>query len=144
MGNFRFRVSGIVRLLLDTCSLLWALQSPGRLRAKARKAMEDSENSIHVSPVSFWEISLKCSLGKLELQGATPADIPSFVEKSGWHLVPFQAATASTLHNLPRFPEHKDPFDRMLIWTALRENFTFVSRDGALPLYQELGLQVCG
>lgn len=133
-----------MRLLLDTCSLLWALEDPGRLRTKARMAMEDPQNSIHVSPISFWEISLKCSLGKLEIQGTTPADIPSLANKSGWNLVPFQSATASTLHNLPRFPEHKDPFDRMLIWTALRENFTFVSRDGALPLYEALGLRITG
>jgi len=106
--------------------------------------MENPEISIHVSTVSFWEISLKSSLGKLEIKGAEPEEIPAFVEKSGWHLVPFQAETAASFHSLPRFPEHKDPIDRMLIWTAIRENFTFVSRDGALPLYQALGLKVCG
>lgn len=47
-----------MRLLLDTCSLLWALQTPEKLGAKARRALQSEENSIHVSPVSFWEISL--------------------------------------------------------------------------------------
>ncbi len=79
-----------------------------------------------------------------EIQGTTPADIPSLAEKSEWNLVPFPSATASTLHNLPRFPEHEDPFDRMLIWTALRENFTFLSRNGASPLYEALGLRISG
>ncbi len=132
-----------MRLLLDTCSLLWALHAPAKLRPVARRALEDSRNSLHVSPVSFWEISLKTSLGKLALDGVSPDDIPRLVAESGWHIAPLQPETAASFHRLPRFPDHKDPFDRLLIWTAIRENFTLVSRDANFPLYAPLGLQIC-
>jgi PIN domain nuclease of toxin-antitoxin system len=133
-----------MRLLLDTCSLLWALQAPRRLNPAARRAMEDGKNTIHVCPLSFWEISLKSSLGKLEIQGASPVDIPRMASESGWHIAPFLPETAATFHMLPRVSGHKDPFDRMLVWMAIREQFTFVSRDGHLPQYISLGLKVCG
>ncbi len=132
-----------MRMLLDTCSLLWALQAPEKLGAKARRALQSEENSIHVSPVSFWEISLKFALGKLQIEGASPEDIPDFVAREGWHLLDFQASTVASFHGLPSVPGHKDPFDRLLIWTAIREKLTFVSKDGALPEYEALGLKIC-
>jgi PIN domain nuclease of toxin-antitoxin system len=132
-----------VRLLLDTCSLLWALHAPGKLRPAARRAMENSQNSIHVSPLSFWEISLKSSLGKLAIQGATPEEIALRATECGWQIAPFLAKTAATIHLLPRIPQHKDPFDRMLVWMAIRENFIFVSRNGHLDGYTSLGLKTC-
>lgn len=132
-----------MRLLLDTCSMLWALQAPEKLGAKARRALQSGENSIHVSPVSFWEISLKSSIGKLRIEGAAPEDLPAFVARAGWHVLEFHATTAASFHGLPLVPGHKDPFDRMLIWTAIREKLVFVSKDRALPEYGILGLMTC-
>jgi PIN domain nuclease of toxin-antitoxin system len=130
-------------MLLDTCSLLWALRAPEKLGAKARRALQSEENSIHVSPVSFWEISLKFALGKFQIEGASPEDMLHFVAREGWHLLEFQASTVAAFHGLPSFPGHKDPFDRLLIWTAIRENLIFVSKDGALAEYEALGLKTC-
>ena len=132
-----------MKLLLDTCSLLWALQTPEKLGGKARRALQSQENSIYVSPVSFWEISLKFALGKLRIEGASPEDIPEFVAREGWQLLDFQASTVASFHCLPIVPGHKDPFDRLLIWTAIKERLTFVSNDGALSEYEALGLKIC-
>ncbi len=132
-----------MRLLLDTCSLLWALQAPQKLGANTRKALEAGRNSIHVSPVSFWEISLKFALGKLRIEGATPEEIPDFVARAGWQILELQASTVASFHQLPLVAIHRDPFDRLLIWIAIREQLTFVSRDGALPGYERLGLTTC-
>jgi PIN domain nuclease of toxin-antitoxin system len=70
-------------LLLDTCCLLWALQNPKRLSAVARNALSNPANTLVVSPFSFWEISLKTSLGKLHLQGRLPEDLPREVRTRG-------------------------------------------------------------
>ena len=132
-----------MRLLLDTCSLLWALHAPAKLRPAARRALEDSRNSLHVSPVSFWEISLKTSLGKLALDGVSPDDIPRLVAESGWHIAPLQTETAASFPRLPRFPDHKDPFDRMIIWQAIRKGRALVSKEAAFEAYKDRGLSVC-
>lgn len=48
--------------MLDTHALLWALFEPDKLGRKARASLKDSSNDVIVSPVSYWEISLKCGL----------------------------------------------------------------------------------
>jgi PIN domain nuclease of toxin-antitoxin system len=132
-----------MKLLLDTCSLLWALQHTARLSAPARRALKHPDNSVSVSVVSFWEISLKSGLGKLTLHGGDPEDIPRFVEEAGWQITPLTASLAASAGRLPRLPEHRDPFDRLLIWTAINEDFTLVSGDEAFPGYAPHGLRIC-
>jgi PIN domain nuclease of toxin-antitoxin system len=132
-----------MNLLLDTCSLLWALQDANRLSANARKALQNPANTISVSVVSFWEISLKAGLGKLTLQGAVPEDFPRFVVDAGWNIIPLSQETASSSGRLPRPTDHRDPFDRLLIWTAINEGFTLVSGYDKFPHYTPHGLKIC-
>lgn len=132
-----------MKLLLDTCSFLWALHEPRRLSAAAREALQVRANTVHVSVITFWEISLKAGLGRLSLEGVTPEDYPGLAHKSGWIAVPLTAKTASSAGRLKRDSEHRDPFDRLLIWTAINENFAFVSGDDAIRGYVPHGLKVC-
>ena len=126
-----------MKLLLDTCGLLWALHEPKKLSAMA------PENSIHVSAVSFWEISLKASIGKLALEGVVPQDFPGMVAAEGWEMIPLEAETAASFHNLPKVETYKDPFDRMLIHIAIHQGYHLVSKDAAFPAYSTVGLRVC-
>ena len=45
-------------------------------------------------------------------------------------------------YKLPRY--HKDPFDRFLIWEALRNDFVLLSVDDDIELYKKEGLKVLG
>jgi len=132
-----------MKLLLDTCSLLWALQDAGRLSPAARTALNNPDHVVAVSVVSFLEISLKFGLGKLGLNGAVPEDIPRFVQETGWPVIPLSAATAASAGRLPRPTDHRDPFDRLLIWTAINEGFSLVSGDDKFPAYRPHGLKIC-
>lgn len=132
-----------MNLLLDTCALLWALQDPRKLSVKARRALVDASNPVHVSTVSFWEISLKASIGKLHLDNARPEDFPGFVRDEGWEIVPLDADAAAGYSSLARMSGHKDPFDRMLIHIAISGHYHFVSRDSSTSAYKEHGLRVC-
>ena len=46
-------------LQLDTHALLWFLTNDSSLSARARGAIEDPANAIHVSAVSLWEVAMK-------------------------------------------------------------------------------------
>lgn len=127
--------------LLDTHSFLWAAMAPERLSAKMRKAIADPANQISLSTVSFWEISLKFALGKLELSGCDPEDLVPIAREMRLEIVAPSAEETAGFHRLPR-RAHKDPFDRMLIWQCLQRNWTFVTRDQALSEYQALGLKI--
>ncbi len=56
--------------LLDTHAFLWAAIEPEKLSARIRKTIADPANEIYLSTISFWEIALKFSLGKLTLSDA--------------------------------------------------------------------------
>ena len=60
--------------LLDTHSFLWAIFVPEKLSRSARETIRDQENEVAVSVVTFWEISLKYALGKLDLVKVKPED----------------------------------------------------------------------
>lgn len=130
-----------MNILIDTHILLWALFEPHKLDQNTRRALEEKNNEILVSTISLWEISLKYSLGKLELKGVVPEDLPLFIEKSGFDMIVLNEQEASSFHRLPRM-EHHDPFDRMLIWQAIERKLFFMSSDKRFQEYQRLGLQI--
>jgi PIN domain nuclease of toxin-antitoxin system len=129
-----------VNYLLDTHSLLWAAFEPRRLGLLARQTLKNPESSVHVSSVSFWEISLKFALGKLELHNCSPESLPEAAGRMGFTLIPLDPETAASFHRLPRTP-HRDPFDRMLIWQAIQQGLTLVSRDKDVADYAQYGLR---
>jgi PIN domain nuclease of toxin-antitoxin system len=129
-------------LLLDTCTFLWLVNAPQRLSRPARRALQDATVDVSVSVVSFWEMSLKQALGKFLLEGVT---IEGLVESAAAHrceLLPLTVQAASTFHRLPLLGNHRDPFDRMLVWQAIQHELTLVSRDRAMEAYQTAGLRI--
>ena len=92
--------------------------------------------------VSFWEVSLKVSLGKLSLSGISADEIPAYALSMGLTFLPLTADTACTFHQLPKIGKHRDPFDRMLVWQAIREDLVLVSRDRAMSAYEPCGLSL--
>ena len=132
-----------MKLLLDTCCLLWALQDVHRLSPTALRALKDPENTLSVSVLSFWEISIKASLGKLGLQGRVPEDFPKIVEDAGWSILPLDPIVVASSGRLPRIAHHRDPFDRLLVWQAICGDFALLSRDNAMSIYSPHDLKVC-
>ncbi len=69
--------------LLDTYYMLWTIADSKKLSKKAKEIITDPDNSIIVSTISFWEVSLKSSLGKLEITGFAAEDLPDACLKHG-------------------------------------------------------------
>lgn len=127
--------------LLDTHTLIWAVTEPQKLSSRVKSILEDTSNEIAVSAISFWEIALKHSLHKLELKGLTPDDFLTAATETGFRLLNLDSLTAITYHNLSA-TYHRDPFDRMLIWQALKNNYWLVSKDESIHKYVNEGLNV--
>ncbi len=58
--------------LLDTHYMLWAIGDSKKLSKKIKEVITNSDNQIIVSTISFWEVSLKSALVKLEITGIPP------------------------------------------------------------------------
>ncbi|MBW1800558.1 MAG: type II toxin-antitoxin system VapC family toxin [Deltaproteobacteria bacterium] len=129
-----------MRCLLDTHSLLWSLFRPEKLSVWAKKEIQNRENDIAVSVVSFWEISLKYALGKLELPNTDPEELPGVTDEMGVNIIPLSPNEAASFYNLPRLA-HKDPFDRLIIWQAIQQKMTLISKDREFRVYGKYGLK---
>ncbi len=129
-----------MKYLIDTHIFLWSLFSPEKISRHAAKIIKESDNRIFVSTITFWEIALKFSLNKLELEGIMPDALPEFANKMSFELLSLSAEDAASFYHLPRIT-HKDPFDRMLIWQAIREKMVLISKDSRIAAYKDYGLK---
>ncbi len=131
-----------MKLLLDTHALLWSLIDPDKLSMEARTAIADPGSQVVVSAVSFWEISIKTALGKLRLEGVTAEQLVDAAQQQGFDLLPLDPRLAASFSRLPADPQHRDPFDRMLVWQAISLGYTLVSRDRKIAASPLPGLRV--
>jgi PIN domain nuclease of toxin-antitoxin system len=129
-----------VSYLLDSHTFLWCALRPAALSARVRELLAQSETHCAVSAVTFWELSLKHSLGKLELTGVTPDEFPRVATQMHFRVLPLDGGTAATFHQLPA-AGHRDPFDRLLVWQAIHADLTLISKDAALDAYSAAGLR---
>jgi PIN domain nuclease of toxin-antitoxin system len=129
-----------MKYLLDTRTLIWLVTDSEKLSSKVRKIFENTEYQIHVSALSFWEISLKFSLGKLELRGGDTQDLLRECINLGFKTIPIESELCATFGKFNVF-YHRDPFDRMLIWQAISDNYTLITKDSTINLYKTEGLK---
>ncbi|WP_426293087.1 type II toxin-antitoxin system VapC family toxin [Dyadobacter endophyticus] len=123
-----------MKVLLDTHTLIWFLEDSPRLSRKAKSLMEDLGNDVYVHAISWFEMSIKAKIGKLSL--ADPIDIAfTQASKNGILTIDINAPQLKAYQSLPFIQEHRDPFDRLIIATALHEGFNIISNDPKFSLY---------
>ncbi len=135
-------MSGTVSYLLDTHTFLWSLLDTSKLSGAVRDILENNENSVFVSSISFWEVAIKEQLGKFSLDGINSMLLPNIARNYDFEILNPEAYDFITYKELPLQKEHKDPFDRMLIHLAIRKNLVMLSRDCKFRLYEPDGLQI--
>ena len=116
-----------MKVLLDTCALIWATLSPAALSPQAREAIADEGNVILVSAASAWEIATKVRLGRLPGAEKLEKDYLAVMDEAGYTLLPID--TASALRAVRLTAQHKDPFDRMIAAQALALDVPVLSSD---------------
>jgi len=126
--------------LLDTHVLIWLVTDQSRISHLVIKELDSRKNNVFVSSVSFWEVSLKFSSGKLELNGFLPQDLPGFIKSVGFEFISLDPNDASSYNKLS-VSYHKDPFDKMLIWQAIQQNLVLVTKDDRVKQYSSAGLK---
>jgi PIN domain nuclease of toxin-antitoxin system len=130
-----------MKLLLDTHTILWSIAKTDKLTNRVIEAITNINNEVFVSSVSFWEIAIKHNLKKLELPNIDILQIPSMCKTMGFEYSDLSPIDAITSCQLPYKPDHKDPFDRMLIHIAIKNSYTLVTKDSKAGLYEIDGLQ---
>ena len=116
-----------MKILLDTCTFLWAVTGDEQLSPAARDLITDGGNEVLLSAVSTWEIAVKNALGRLPLPESPERYIPKL--RRDHCIEPLPLDEESTLY-LGRLPDlHRDPFDRMLVCQAVVHGITLLTPD---------------
>jgi PIN domain nuclease of toxin-antitoxin system len=121
-----------MNLLIDTHAVIWFITEDSDLPLKTKKIIESPVNNCFVSIASYWEIAIKYSLGRLNLNSKLES-IFQIIENTGFELLPL--TTNQILINAGLPFHHNDPFDRIIIAQAIYENLEIVSRDDQFEKY---------
>lgn len=123
-------------ILLDTCALLWLVQSSSRISDDVRRRI-DSEPIVSVSAISALELGLKTRSGKLRLQMPAIEWWRAVCQHHSLNVVQTDPTTLVRSTELP--PIHRDPVDRIIIATALNAAIPVVTADSR---FTEYGVEV--
>jgi PIN domain nuclease of toxin-antitoxin system len=127
-----------VKLLLDTCALLWWTVDRDRLSPAATAALAAAEqggDNFTVSSISFWELGIKLARGQLEI-GTTIEDYVERVREYGRiGIVPVDERIWQ--RNLSLAWEHRDPADRTIVATAMLGDMAIVTADQAIAAFYD-------
>ncbi len=99
--------------------------------------ISDPETAAVISTISLTEVAIKSSVNRI-LMGRE--SLTSLMADLKVTVLPFAERHALRLFDLPL--HHTDPFDRMIIATALCENLPLVGGDEKFPAYKTEGLSL--
>ncbi len=131
-----------MKYLIDTHIFIWSVLDSAKLPYNIKAIIEDYSNEIIVSSITFWEISIKTQLGKFDFGRFDISLLPQIAEEYNFIIDNPTADDYATYHNLPMLHKHRDPFDRMLIHTAIRRNIPILSCDSHFDQYRQFGLKL--
>ena len=121
-----------MRYILDTHAIIWYVEDSPELPKSIADIIDNPENDICISSVSLWEIALKASLGKLDLELPLEEFLLN-IKSRDFTLFQIEDEYLCRLSSLAYI--HKDPFDRLIISTAIAEGITIITIDENIKKY---------
>ena len=120
-------------LLLDTHALVWLASDLDRLSDAARETIQEECDALFISGITGLEIALAAKRRRLIL----PVDPDVFIRKAMLqHGVRQIAVTTEIGCHAASLPDlHNDPFDRIILATAICHGMRIISKDSILPGY---------
>jgi PIN domain nuclease of toxin-antitoxin system len=123
-----------MRLLFDTQLVLWWEAGSPKLPPGLRTIV-DKADAVFISRASLWEVAIKVSIGKLRLNIEQFADN---IEQHGFEWLDIRNVHLLAVTTLPLFPDHRDPFDRLLVAQSQAEPLLLLTADERLGRYGEM------
>lgn len=118
-----------MKSLLDTQILIWSFTEPEKIKETLKSYLNQDNNAIYVSCLSFYEIALKRKLGKLEFDH----DLEGLIKSGYFEVIDLSIEHILYVETLPLI--HRDPFDRMMIAQSIVEGIPLITSDKEIHKY---------
>ena len=127
-----------MRLLIDTQIVIWFLEGNKQLSTEIYSLISNADNEIYASRVSLFEIAIKLKIGgRLNLKRGLEGLILD-CQKEAIQVMPITDSHLLAYDQIPFFDDHRDPFDRLILATALAEKMAVISADEKFTRYRDV------
>jgi PIN domain nuclease of toxin-antitoxin system len=122
-------------VLLDTHAFIWFVEGDLQLSNHAKSLIENAHAKKYISVISFFEIAVKIKIGKLPAYRDL-RECFTDAQKEGFFILPISQQHLTVYDQVPFVQDHRDPFDRLIIATAIAESLTIITADKKFDLYK--------
>ncbi len=126
-----------MNVLIDTEVLIWVQSKPTALSTVSQQHLADPLTTKWVGEVSLFEIAIKQKVGKLHQFETTLSAYIQQLQEDGFVLLPIDNQHIVAYDRIPFFEDHRDPFDRLILATALHEGWPVMSADPKFTRYKD-------
>lgn len=122
-----------MRLLLDTHTLVWAMEGRNALPSSVRRLIDSDRNDLYFSSVNIHEIAVKRAVKRRHRLALGAEEVWRFAIAGGLSEVVVTSQHAMAVESLAI--SHPDPFDRLLLAQAQVEGLQLLTHDQRLAQY---------
>ena len=122
--------------LLDTQVIIWFIEGNTSLPVHIKALIADPGNAIYVSSTSLFELVIKQKIGKLAIKRGLNGLIADLAEEQ-ISVLTIENKYLLAYDHLPLIADHRDPFDRLILATAMAEEWPVISSDHKFGWYAD-------
>ena len=126
-----------MRILLDTCCIIWAVSEPEALSKAVVAILESEDTEVFVSPISAAEIACASERRRIVLNQHWRKWFRHYIELNQWQVINIDLDVVEEAYSLPE-QFHADPADRILTATARLNNLTILTADKKILSYPHI------
>ena len=123
-----------VKLLLDTCCIIWAASDPAQLSRAAIDVMEADSTEVHFSAISCAEVACLAERRRITLDRHWKVWFNDVIEMNQWSVVDIDVAIVQEAYSLPG-SYHRDTANRFITATARLHGMSILTADEKILSY---------
>ena len=120
--------------LLDTCAFIWTVKKEAKMSSAALDVLKGYED-VYISQATLWEIAIKQTTGKIDLKHSS-FELEELCKDGDIVILTLKAEYFERIKQLPLI--HRDPFDRIIMATAIEEDLTLITNDSNIMKYKDV------
>jgi PIN domain nuclease of toxin-antitoxin system len=117
-----------MKLLLDTCCVIWAVSEPSAISNTAKASLTAPDSEIYVSAITVAELACAVERRRIVIDRHWKKWFRHYTALNNWQVEAISLEIMEEAYSLPD-SFHADPADRIIVATARINDATVVTKD---------------